>query len=191
MDELFAMLDAIRPLSGELKDHLTFILRADTIEKDDHLLFAGNVCRRVYFVVKGLFRCYYIGDDGEEICTWFMKENDVILSVGSFYSQKPGCECIQALEKSKALSIGHSQLDFIYDRYPEFNFHGRVMTQKYNILFDQEKYLLRLRKSPKEQYKFLLSAFPEIGKRVTKKDIASYLGVSRFGLSRKEPDEGV
>jgi len=184
MDEVFSMLNGIRPMSDALCERLQSIIVFETINKKKHLLEIGRTCRRVTFIIKGLFRCYYIDEDGNEFCSWFMREGDVIVAVYSFYSQTQSFEGIQALEESLVCSISHDELEGLYRDFPEFEHHGRILTQKYNMLFDKEKYLLRMNKPPMERYEHLLKEFPDVVSRVSKKDIASYLGVPRWGLSR-------
>ena len=85
MEALFQYLSSIHPLSDELVNHLTTILKQQDIPKKEYLLKAGHVSRRVCFIISGLLRCYYEKDD-QDISSWFMKEGDVIFSVESFFS---------------------------------------------------------------------------------------------------------
>jgi len=60
-----------------------------------------------------------------------MKEGDVIVSVESFFSQKQSYESIQALEDCILYYITYDELQFVYNHFPEFNFIGRVLVEKY------------------------------------------------------------
>jgi CRP-like cAMP-binding protein len=182
MKELFSFLSSIHPMPRALRAHLRSILQVRELMKKELLLDIGQVCHNIYFVESGLFRCYYLGR-GKEVCSWFMKEGDVIASVGSFYSQMPGCECIQALEPCKVRYISFEQLQHIYRHYPEFNFIGRVLTEKYYQLWD-ERIRLLLMDRVRERYDYLLDHHPELEKRVPRGDLASYLGISLETLSR-------
>jgi CRP-like cAMP-binding protein len=182
MNELLAYLWSIHPMSPELQAHLHSILRVQECKKKTLLLDIGQICRNIYFVESGLFRCYYL-NKGKEVCSWFMKEGDVIASVGSFYSQKPGYERIQALEPCRVHYISYEELQEIYLRYPEFNFIGRVLTEKYYKLWDQRLHLLQMDRV-KERYQYLLEHHPELERRVPRRDLASWLGVTLETLSR-------
>jgi CRP-like cAMP-binding protein len=182
MTELLSFLSSIHPLSPELRAHLESILRVQECKKKELLLEIGQVCRNIYFVESGLFRCYYL-NKAKEVCSWFMKEGDVIASVGSFYRQRPSYERIQALEASKAYYISFDQLQEIYIRYPEFNYHGRVLTEKYYQLWDERLYLLQMDRV-KERYLYLLEHHPELESRVPRRDLASWLGITLETLSR-------
>ena len=112
-----------------------------------------------------------------------MKEGDVIISVESFFTQKPSYEAIQAIEDCELYFIEYDELQFIYRHFPEFNFIGRVLTEKYYTLSEQRLYSMRMQRAS-ERYQYLLDHFPELVKRVASKYLASYLGVTEVTLSK-------
>jgi len=182
MKELIAYLDSIYPLSKSVKEYLIEHLKEMEIRKKGFILKQGRICNSIYFVQTGLLRCFYNKDD-KEINSWFMKEGDVIFSVESFLNQTPGRENIQALEDSILYYINYDELQFLYNNFPEFNFVGRVVTEKYYKLSEQRLFSLRMQKG-KERYNFILDHFPQIILRVPSKYIASYLGITEETLSR-------
>lgn len=182
MNELLIQLNAIHPLSDGLREHLSIILKSLELPKKGFLLRAGHVCRSICFVQKGLLRCFYLKED-QEVCSWFMKEGDVITSVESFFYQKESYESIQAIEDCEVFCIEHSQLEYVYRQFPEFNFISRVLLQKYYTLSEQRLYSLRMQRS-QERYEYVLQHFPELILRVPAKYLSSYLGISEETLSR-------
>jgi len=182
MEELLLYLNSIYPLSNALKDHLLNILETTELPKKSYLLKAGHICRNICFVQKGLLRCFYLKNN-REVCSWFMKERDVIVSVESFFYQRESFESIQAIEDCTLFCIEHAQLEYIYRNFPEFNFIGRVLLQKYYTLSEQRLYSLRMQRSL-ERYVYLYEHFPELILRVPSKHLASYLGISEETLSR-------
>ena len=182
MEKLLAYLNAIYPLSDELKSHLLQILKIAEISKKDYLLKAGHFCSRICFIEKGLFRCYYVKDD-HEVCSWFMKEGDVIISVQSFYEQKTSYESIQALEDCTVIYIDYRELQHLYRQFPEFNFIGRILTEKYYCQSEQRLFSIRMQRS-QERYDYLLEHHPELVLRVPAKYLASYLGITEVTMSK-------
>jgi CRP-like cAMP-binding protein len=182
MNELLLYLNSIHPLSDELQEHLIKILKVKELSRKEYLLKAGHVCSNVYFIQSGLLRCFYLKDT-TEVCSWFMCEKDFIVSVESFFTQRPSYESIQALEDTEVYYISYSEIQDIYRRFPEFNFIGRVITEKYYILCEQRTYSLRMQQAI-DRYAYLFKNFPEIIMRVPSKYIASYLGISEETLSR-------
>jgi CRP-like cAMP-binding protein len=180
--QLISYLHSIHPLSAALREHLHDIIKMAEIKKRDKLLRPGQVCTNIYFIEKGLFRCSYI-EHFKEVCIWFMKEKDVIVSVNSFFRQTPGYHTIQAMEDSRIYSISHQELQHIYSQYPEFNFTGRVLTEKYYALSEERLQLTRIQRV-EERYTHFQKAYPELLERVPTKYIASYLGTTLETLSR-------
>lgn len=182
MEQVIKFLDGIFPLSPALLDRLSTVLLKKEIPRRYFLLKAGHVCQNVYFIESGLLRCFY-EKSNHEICSWFMREGDVIVSVESFFDQKPSYESIQALEDTTVYYISFQELEYIYRNHIEFNYIGRVLVQHYYKLSEQRLYSMRLQ-TAYERYRFLVQHFPEIVHRVSTTDVASYLGVTRETLSR-------
>ncbi len=117
LKQLFIFLDSIRPMSIELKEELTKELEIIEVPKRTVLLKEGQRCDYVYVVLQGLMRMYYIKDD-EEICSRFMDEQHICISVRSFFSRKTGYEYIETLENSTLARISHDRLQFLYNTLP-------------------------------------------------------------------------
>ncbi|MDP4150053.1 MAG: Crp/Fnr family transcriptional regulator [Bacteroidota bacterium] len=175
-------LHSIHPLSTGLREHLYEILRPQEIKKREKLLRSGQICTKIYFIEKGLFRCSYT-EHFKEVCVWFMKEGDVIVSVNSFFRQTPGYQAIQAMEDGRVYSITHGQLQDIYHRFPEFNFTGRVLLEKYYALSEERLRLARIRRV-EERYANWLKEYPDLAQRIPAKYVAAYLGTTIETLSR-------
>lgn len=182
MKALLHFLESIHPLSDGLKQHLAVTLKEKQLTRKDYLLKAGQVSRKICFIVKGLLRCFYIIEN-HEVCSWFMKEGDVIVSVESFFSQKESYESIQALEDCLLYYITYDELQYIYRHFPEFNFIGRVLLEKYYTLSEQRLYSLRMQRS-QERYGYLLENHGDLVLRVPAKYLASYLGITEVTMSK-------
>ena len=111
-----------------------------------------------------------------------MLEGDIIISVESFYRQIASYESIQALEDCELFYMDYRDLQQIYRNYPEFNFVGRVLTERYYSLSEQRLYSMRMMRA-KERYEYMTTHHPELVKRVPAKFLASYLGISEVMLS--------
>ncbi len=179
---LFDLIHAIHPLSPALLEVLPTYLRRQQLPRKTQLLTEGQICDQLYFVEEGLARAYYYHND-EDVTAWFMPENNLILSVRSFFRQEPSYEYIELLEDSTIVTIRHSDLQHLYQQYPEFNYVGRVLTERYYVLSEERALFLRRTKG-KERLQGLLETFPQIFNRVPLKHIATYLGMKPETLSR-------
>jgi CRP-like cAMP-binding protein len=121
--------------------------------------------------------------DGHDISSWFMKEGDVIISVDSFFQQKESYESIQALEDTTIHYISYAELQDIYRRFSEFNFIGRVLTERYYMQSEQRLFSIRMMRS-QERYDYLMEHHPELVLRVPARHLASYLGLTEVTLSK-------
>lgn len=187
MDQLMALIDAFWPVSVDLKTTLQKILHRQALPRRHWLLQPGQISDRIYFVEQGIIRGYYLKaggqGDGREATAWFMRENDFIISIVSFYSRQPAQEYIELLEDSVVWSITYTQLQQLYRDFPEFNAIGRLLTEKYYMLSELRTQNLRMQTAP-ERYQQLLTDFTTIFQRVPLKYIASHLGISPETLSR-------
>lgn len=182
MNDLLENLNLIYPISTSLHEHLLNRLKLVILPKKTFLLKEGRICKNIWFINKGLARCFYVKEE-KEVSSWFMKEGDVIISVESFFKQQPSYENIQALEDCELFSISYEELHAIYHEFPEFNFIGRVLTEKYYTLSEQRLFSLRMQRAS-ERYAYLMTHYPEIIQRVPSTFIASYLGITLETLSR-------
>jgi CRP-like cAMP-binding protein len=182
MNEFLVILNSIHTISTELRSHLIQTLKTETRPKKSFLLKEGELCKSMFFIEKGLVRCYY-EHNSKEVCSWFMKEGDLIVSVESFFQQKASYESIQVLEDCTLIGVQYDELQDMYKRFPEMNFIGRVLTEKYYTLSEQRLYSIRMLRA-QERYKYLINNFPELIQRVPSKYLSSYLSVSEETLSR-------
>ena len=181
MEKLLHYLNSIHTLSENLLAYLAVNLKTKNLQKKGFLLKEGHVSKDICFVEKGLLRCYYHVDD-KEVSSWFMKEGDVIISVESFFKQVVSYESIQALDECILHYITYDELQYAYTHFPEFNFIGRVLTERYYTLSEQRLYAMRMQKA-QDRFYFLQKNHPDLMLRVPSKFLASYLGITDVTFS--------
>jgi CRP/FNR family transcriptional regulator, anaerobic regulatory protein len=181
--QVIHFLDSIHPLGEALKDRLLRSLKEAKLKKKEVYLQAGQTSQRISFVVQGLMRSYYLNKKGEEVTNWFMQEGDLAMSIRSFFQQVPSQEYLVAVEPTVLLYITHNELQDLYHTYPEFNFVGRKLTERYYTFFEER--LMGIRSlTAAERYAFLLREHPEIVERCPDIYIASYLDMDKATLAR-------
>lgn len=182
METLLQYLNGIYPLGDNLKSRLAELLQSRELTKKSYLLKSGHVCQHIYFIERGLLRCFYLNHEAE-VCSWFMAEGDVITSVESFFNQTRSYESIQALEDCTLHYISFKDLETLYKDFPHFNYIGRVLTQKYYKLSEQRLYSIRMQRAS-ERYEYLIEHHSELVLRVPAKYLASYLGITEVTMSK-------
>lgn len=179
---LFDYLQSIRPISAETRADLERYLEIIEVPKHQILLKEGQVSNYIYIVIKGLLRMYYV-KDGEDICSRFMAEQHISLSVGSFYNQTPSYEFIETLEHSTLARISFDHLQKLYNDHIDYNYVGRVITQDYFIKSEERLFQLR-KQSAEDRYIYFATQNATLLQRVPLKYIASYLGITLETMSR-------
>jgi CRP/FNR family transcriptional regulator, anaerobic regulatory protein len=169
-------------MSEALRERLMNDLEIVEVPKRQVLLRDGQRADYLYVVLSGLMRSYYIKDDAE-ICSRFMKENHIVVSVNSFYSRQSGYEFIETMEDSVLARIHYDRLQQLYKDHDEFNHTARILTEHYFTLSEQRLYLLRKQKA-EERWLFFTEHYADLINRVPLQYIATFLGMNLETLSR-------
>jgi CRP-like cAMP-binding protein len=176
MEELIYYLQTIAPLSPKLEKRLRSIVRQYNWKADKTILKPGQISQRIFYVRKGLIRIYHMVDN-REVTDWFIKENDICISVGSFFDQTASREYHVTLEDCECWGISFKQLEKTYAMLPEFNFHGRIISNRYYVELDNRTSFLK-GQDPAIKYEWLMEGNPDFTNRIKIADMASYLDVS-------------
>jgi CRP-like cAMP-binding protein len=182
MPDFLTALAPIGPLSPARRAALAAGVRREELPAQHILLQPGQVARRVYFLEQGLVRGYAL-HAGREVSSWFMREGDFVISLGSFLTQAAATEYLELLEASAIHSIGYEQLQARHRDFSEFNRFDRVLTERYYVRSEQRAHQLRVLPAA-ERYAQLLAEFPGVLQRVALRHIASHLGAAAETLSR-------
>lgn len=181
-DALFQVLSSIKEVSTDFRRTFEPLIVEERLPKRHLLLCEGQVCRRIYFVKEGFARAYYYSGS-KEFTTWFMGTGEIVISVYSFFTQRPSFEFIELLENSTLQSISWQELQELYSKFPDFNFIGRIITEQYYIRSEETAIQLRTL-SASERYQTLIKKYPAFLQHTPLIHIASHLGISPETLSR-------
>lgn len=182
-EQLFQVFSQMGTLSSTLKENIILNSEVVTVPKKHKLLIESEKCDTIYFIVKGAIRIFYLNKDGMETNTWFLFENELAISVYSFFASQPSLEYVETLEDCTLITLKKSKLDWLYQTFVEFNVIGRKLTEYYYIRNEAQANGLRML-SAKERYELLFKAQPQLFQRISLGHIASYLGISAETLSR-------
>lgn len=154
--------------------------------KGDFLLKKGQVCNGAHFLVKGLARSW-CKIEKAEATTRLMDEGFIITCWKSYYYQQPAEENIVAIEPCTTIYLSRRDIYDLYKEFEVFNTIGRKQVEYSFCQADERTNMMRL--SAKSRYRWFCEKHPQLLKRVTQRDIASFLGMNYETLSRVRKSE--
>jgi len=164
----------------QLLDKLT---SSRVIRKGEHFLDYGKIARYGAFVISGKFAFSILNEEGNENIVRFAFEDDFLANCESYYRNTVSAVKITALEDSVIRKVNIKKLQPLYDLHMCIADINLKIYQDITENNFEHQYILSL-KSPAKRYKFLMEKRPEIIRKISIKNIAKYLYVSREAISR-------
>ncbi|HLF36265.1 MAG TPA: Crp/Fnr family transcriptional regulator [Cyclobacteriaceae bacterium] len=153
------------------------------IRKRQYLLNAGDVCRYITFVEKGMLRSFSVDEDGHDHVMQFATEGWWISDMNSFFSGDAAVYNIEALEDSELLQLSKQAMEEMMNQVSIMERYFRLLMQN-NIVSLQRRIIASVAYSAEEKYLKLMEICPDIINRAPQQYIASYLGITPETLSR-------
>lgn len=185
--EIVVFFEQYLPLSQSEKEAIQSKFTYQSIKRRGYILEAGNLCRYYTFIASGCFRMFGIDENGNEHNIQFAAENDWIMDIGSFHTQKRSEFYIKAMESSVILQVQQEDLYFLYLNIPKLDRIFKVIIEnKYVEL--QNHVLQNLSSTAQQRYLSFLDQYPHLANRIPNAQIASYLGITPEFLSKVRKD---
>ena len=163
--------------------HILSYFKPYTAKKNEILLREGGLATKMYFVIKGCLRIYFIKEAGTEVTRRIIFENDTSASMISFITENPSKEYIQAVMHTELLYMDRK--DFYYlvetDRIWEKFYRHQL---EYAYVANTSRLMSFITNDATERYLSLLKENPELVKRLPNRLVANYLNITQEGLSR-------
>ena len=153
-----------------------------SVHKKEVVVAQGQISNRIFFVVEGALRAYYL-KDGNDISDWFAFEGEFICAIQSYFSDLPSPHYIESIETSALLEISKADIQYLSEKCREFERLANVVTTQ-TMLRLQERIVSLQFETAQQKYLNLLRQRPNIEQRVPLTHIASYLGITIETLSR-------
>ncbi len=154
-----------------------------TFKKGDKLIAQGQYTDRVFFIVSGLVRFYYITNTGQEVIKSFYSDNSVVTSYSALLMNQVSNLNIECIEDTTVLSAPYLTIRALNDCSLALQICARKIAEKEFISKDLREYEF-LTMDSKERYLSFQQRCPEMAERIPLKYIASYLGIRSETLSR-------
>jgi CRP-like cAMP-binding protein len=181
-DEIFQHFEKYIQLSDTLKSVLTEKIIPIIFKKGELVHNANTICKKSYFIQKGLLRTYFI-KDGKEISEYFSAENEWVNSPRSFTQQQIDIYYIDALEQTECFCLNVKDLVFLFDNFPEMERYARLSMGTVFGHFMERITSMRFTTS-KEKYRHFCETYHDVYNRIPLGMVSSYLGITQETLSR-------
>ncbi|UEG54885.1 hypothetical protein LLH06_07895 [Mucilaginibacter daejeonensis] len=121
-------LNDLSPLSPEVVKALSACIQITDIEKHDLLIIEEDKDIRMFFLIDGYVRCFYI-DEYKERTLWFRGPGELLIAGRGFYDQNGAADNIEVQKAGQVASLSYEALDAITTGYPEFEKCRRVLAE--------------------------------------------------------------
>ncbi len=153
------------------------------LNKNEIFIREGEKCREIAFIETGIFRSYYISDEGKDITYCFRFPNDLMASYSSFISGTPSVETMQAISDADLLILKKDKVEELVQIHPNWmKFLKTIAEQEYLEL--EKRFFQLQRDNATQRYSVLLNDQPEYIQNIPLQYLASYLGITQRHLSR-------
>jgi CRP-like cAMP-binding protein len=183
MERLRKNIEEITQVSDGEIEFINSFFSLKKVRRSQFLVHEGDDVKYEYMVLSGIYKIYYLGDDGKERIVKFAQENSWMSDYKAFFNRDCATMFIECIEGGQVLCLtlyGREQLSAQLDKMEHF-FKVRL-TNDYVALGERVKLLLS--NTARQRYDEFLKSYPGLIQRIPKKIIASYLGVCRETLSR-------
>ena len=153
-----------------------------SFQKGDIILGMGERMNKVYFVVSGIARSYYIDSDGNDITKSFTLEYN-FCAAESFFTDEPSSQIFEAIEDMTVIEFDSRELkSYMLSDTALKEIYIKMM--ELTIIYKMKRESSFQLESATERYINFKKEFPNIENRVKQSYVASYLGMTPVSLSR-------
>lgn len=169
----------------ELIDQLELKNKSVLLKKGEAFIDYGEKTKRIGILISGLLYASYVSDTGAEwISRFFYPPNNFIISNhDGFYFGKNSTEAIRAYEDSELVYIEKEEFKNLLDNNRRFERTVRILAEESYIQAMERVHSFQSLNA-EDRIKKFFDENPELGKKLQRQHIASYLGIHRNILTR-------
>lgn len=172
-------------LTLELLEQLNLKNQPVRLKKGESFIDYGEKTKRIGILISGLLYASYLSDAGTEWISRFFypPDNFIVSNHEGFYFGKNSTESIRAYENSKLIYIEKEEFKNLLDNNRHFERTVRILAEESYIHAMERIHSFQSLKAEQRIRKFFAEN-PELGKKLQRQHIASYLGIHRNILTR-------
>lgn len=171
------------PLTDAEWDFVSPFFHYKKLRKHQFLIQKDELVPSEFWVISGLVKTYALDENGKEYILQFAMESYWTSDYQAFQNKWPASLYIDCLEDSEFFSLRFEDREEICRKVPVMaNFFRTKSNLGYIAL--QQRVLCLITYPAEERFLEVVRKQPKLLQRISKKLLASYLGVSRETLSR-------
>jgi|SRR5690554_790765 len=183
MDRLRQHIEHITSLTDEEFEYIQIHFTKKRVLKNQYLLHEGDEVKYEFVVLSGLYKVFFLDEQGKEYIIQFAQENGWMSDYQAFFQEKKATVFIECIEAGEVLvSTLETREKLSAEMHKMEHFYRVKLTNGHVAL--QERIKLLLSSTPQKHYEAFVKLYPDLLQGLPKKLIAEYLGVSRETLSR-------
>ncbi|HOZ96428.1 MAG TPA: Crp/Fnr family transcriptional regulator [Niabella sp.] len=182
MADFLSSFNKLAPFTNEVAEDLQKNLQTKSFDKGELLLKSGSICRKLFFIDKGLVKTFFFNEDKEFIMRFF-PEYTFFTVLDSFTNQTPSGYDIMALEKTSVTFILQTELELLCKKHHSIETAFRKLLS-FAVTNMMKRISEMLEENATERYNHFLKDNGHLIQRVSLGDLANYLGITQVSLSR-------
>lgn len=180
---LKTFISKMHPLTVKELEAFTANWQPLTVKRKTMLTAAGETERYLYFVIEGVQRAFYLGDENKEATIVFTYPPSFSGVADSFLTQTPSLYFLETITASRFLRISYDEVQQLIKIHPSIQqlfFKATAFALKGAL----ERHIELQCYTNEEKFKTLLRRSPHILNLVPHKYLASYLGMDATNFSK-------
>lgn len=159
---------------------LCAVSSVETFKKGQQILGLGELPKKMYFLMEGGVRCYFLDEDGQDVTDYFMFEVGEPVMVLEY--EKPACCGMVAYKETTLLSVpieegtrairANAEAQALYAEMMRFSVRRHWELKQH------------MHDTAAQRYEWFREAYAPVADEVSDRCIASFLGLSPVSLSR-------
>jgi len=181
--KLRAHIEKVVALTDDEYAFVNHHFKSKRFKKHQFLIQEGDPVTYSYFILSGLLKLVHTDRNGKEHIVSFAMEDWWESDYYAFFTQTEATLSLICLEDTEVLYCSLEDYKKLCDGLQKME---RFFLEKatFGFLGSQRRIISWQTSNSKERYEQLLQQYPSLFQRVSKSQIASYLGISRETLSR-------
>ena len=167
--------------------HITGSFEKKMLKTGAYFYKQGQVSNQLAFVDEGVFRIYIANDEMQEATKYFMRRNQFMMDIESFYNNAPAGSGMQAVTDSTLMVIGRSAWLRLSEEVPKLFILTKSLTETALLNKIKDNDFLHFG-TAKQKYLEFVKRYPDLALSVPQQYIASYLQITPQSLSRIRKD---